>query len=115
VVIDGVSYRTVSMVACNGRRYGGPFIAAPNASLLDNTFHVVLMNGRGWFSIARYGLGLMLGWISMWPDVKIIRGRDVVVEGGGSSPVQADGDIVTALPARIFIDPEPVKLVYPVP
>lgn len=115
VVVDGILYRAVSIVACNGRRYGGPFVAAPNASLTDDSFQIVLMNGRGWLSIARYGLGLMLGRISMWPDVKIIQGRDVVVEGGESGPVQADGDIVTALPAHIFIDPEPVNLVYPVP
>ena len=112
IVIDGTAYRTVSMVACNGRRYGGPFVAAPGASLTENAFHVVLMEGRGWFSVARYGIGLMLGRISMWSDVRIIEGRDVKVEGGG--PVQADGDIVTNLPVRISMDSEPVKLVYPV-
>jgi len=114
VVIDGVQYRTVSIVTCNARRYGGPFVAAPAASLGDDTFHVVLMKGGGWFSIARYGLGLMLGRISMFPDVEIIKGRDVVI-GSGEGPVQADGDIVTALPAHIFIDPELVSLVYPAP
>ncbi len=112
VVIDGASYRTVSVVACNGRRYGGPFMAAPEASLADNTFEVVLMTGGGWFSVARYGLGLLLGRISMWPDVHIIKGREVSVEGVGG-PVQADGDIITNLPVRISVDSEPVKLIYP--
>jgi len=115
VVIDGVQHRAVSVVACNGRRYGGPFVVAPNASLEDDTFHVVLMKGRGWFSFARYGLGLMLGRISMWSDVNVIEGRDVVIEGGEDDLVQADGDIVTALPAHVFIDPEPVRLIYPAP
>ncbi len=112
VVIDGTSYRTVSMVACNGRRYGGPFVAAPGASLADNSFQVVLMSGRGWFSVARYGLGLLLGRISMWSDVKIVEGRNVTV-GGEGGPVQADGDIITNLPVRISVDSEPVKLAYP--
>ena len=113
VVIDGTSHRAVSMVACNGRRYGGPFVAAPRASLADDTFHIVLMTGRGWFSVARYGLGLMLGRISMWSDVQIIKGRNVIMDGGAGSPVQADGDIISVLPVHIFLDPEPVKLVYP--
>ncbi len=114
VVIDGETHCTVAVVVCKGRRYGGPFVAAPDASLRDDTFHVVLMKGRGWFSAARYGLGLMLGRISMWPDVSIVKGRNVDLGGEAGDPVQADGDIVSALPAHISIDPEPVKLVYPV-
>ena len=27
----------------------GPFVAAPDASLADDRFHVILMKGRGWF------------------------------------------------------------------
>jgi YegS/Rv2252/BmrU family lipid kinase len=115
MVIDGVQHRAVSIVACNGRRYGGPFLAAPDGSLEEATFHIVLMKGRGWFSIARYGLGLVLGRISMWSDVSVVKGKDMVIEGGEGGPVQADGDIVAALPAHIFIDPEPVHLIYPAP
>ena len=114
VVIDGAAHRTVAAVVCKGRRYGGPFVAAPDASLRDDVFHVVLMKGRGWFSVARYGLGLMLGRISMWSDVSIITGRDVELGGGAGDPVQADGDIVSTVPAHISIDPEPVRLIYPV-
>lgn len=113
IVIDGTAHATVSMVACNGRRYGGPFIAAPTASLSDDSFEVVLMKGRGWFSVARYGLGLILGRITMWPDVEVIRGRQLAIENGNGEPVQADGDIITRLPVHISIDPEPVWLVYP--
>lgn len=29
VTIDGVRHQSASAVACNGRRYGGPFVAAP--------------------------------------------------------------------------------------
>ena len=113
VTIDGTSYATVSVVVCNGRRYGGPFIAAPDAALDEDRFHVVLMQGRGWFNIARYGLALMLGCISKLSDVRLVIGRDVTVSGVPGRPVQADGDIVAHLPAHIDVDPEPVRLIFP--
>lgn len=113
VTIDGVVYQPVSMVACNGRHYGGPYIAAPEASLNEAQFHIVLMNGRGWLSIVRYGLGLMMGRITAWRDVELVAGREVIVHGDDGSPVQADGDIVATLPLRIALDPTPVRLVYP--
>lgn len=113
VTIDGVTYAAASVVVCNGRRYGGPFIAAPDASLSDGCFHVVLMPGRGWVNVARYGVALMLGRISRLSDVRVVVGRDVRVEGVPGRPVQADGDVVASLPVRIAIDPEPVRLVFP--
>jgi len=113
VVIDGEEHRSVSAVACNGRLYGGPFTAAPKACLTDGSFQVVLMKGRGWFSVVRYGAGLMLGRVGAWPDVSITTARDVVITGTTGQAVQADGDIITVLPVRISIDPEPVGLVYP--
>jgi YegS/Rv2252/BmrU family lipid kinase len=113
VTIDGVAYRPVSMVACKGRRYGGPFIAAPDASLGEDKFYVVLMNGRGWLSVIRYAVALAFGRITAWQDVQLIAGREVIVRGDAGQPVQADGDIVATLPLRIALDPHPVRLVYP--
>jgi YegS/Rv2252/BmrU family lipid kinase len=113
VMIDGAPHKSVSVVACNGRRYGGPFIAAPTANLADDSFQVVLMKGRGLFSVTRYGVALLVGKVGIWPDVDVLTGRDVTITGVPGQAVQADGDIIAALPARIQIDPEPVRLVYP--
>ncbi|MGE4063766.1 MAG: diacylglycerol kinase family protein [Rhodospirillaceae bacterium] len=113
VTIDGIPYHPVSMVACKGRRYGGPFIAAPDACLGEDKFQVVLMHGRGWLSVLRYSLGLLLGRLTIWRDVQLVSGREVIVNGAAEHPVQADGDIVATLPLKIGLDPEPVRLVYP--
>lgn len=113
VLIDGTAHASVSVVACNGRRYGGPFLAAPNAALADDSFQVILMKGRGPLSVMRYGAALLVGKVGLWPDVDIIAGRDVAITGAPGQAVQADGDIIAALPVRIQIDPETVGLVYP--
>ena len=113
ITIDGQGRGAVSAVACNGRRYGGPFVAASRANLADDSFQVVLMKGRGWFSVARYGAALIFGKVGVWSDVEIVTGRDVVISGASGQKVQADGDIIAALPVRIEIDPEPVRLAFP--
>ncbi|MDX2222737.1 MAG: diacylglycerol kinase family lipid kinase [Rhodospirillaceae bacterium] len=113
LVIDGAPHRTVSAVVCNGRHYGGPFVAAPGAALTDDLLHVVLLKGRGWTSVARYGLALVLGRLPTLADVDIVAGRRIAIRGTSAAPLQADGDIVTALPAEIAVDPEPVRLAYP--
>lgn len=113
VVIDGAAHKSVSVVACNGRRYGGPFLAAPAANLADDSFQVILMKGRGAFSVMRYGAALLVGKVGLWPDVEIKTGRDVAIAGMAGQAVQADGDIVAVLPVRLQIDPESVILVYP--
>lgn len=113
VVIDGAPYKTASVVACNGRRYGGPFIAAPDAALVDRCFHVILMTGSSWFDTTRYGAAFLLGRISRLSDVKVIPAREIVVNGIAGRPVQADGDIVARLPATISVDPEPLRLIFP--
>ena len=113
VTIDGAAYTSVSVVACNGRRYGGPFLAAPAADLAHDSLQVILMKGRGWFSVVRYGAALLIGKVGAWSDVAILSGRDVAITGILGQALQADGDIIAVLPVRIQIDPKPVRLAYP--
>jgi YegS/Rv2252/BmrU family lipid kinase len=113
VTVDGVAYRTVSAVICNGRHYGGPFVAAPAAALTDGLLHVILLKGRGWLSVARYSVALLLGRLGKLADVQFVPGRRVTVRSIGSLPVQADGDIITRLPAILTVDPQPIPLVWP--
>jgi YegS/Rv2252/BmrU family lipid kinase len=113
VMVDGVAYKTVSAVVCNGRHYGGPFVAAPAAALTDGLLHVILLKGRGWLSVARYSVALLLGRLGKLADVEFVPGREVTVRGTMHLPVQADGDIITRLPAKLSVDPQPIALVWP--
>jgi YegS/Rv2252/BmrU family lipid kinase len=113
VVVDGTSHRTTSAVICNGRHYGGPFVAAPQATVTDDLLHVILLKGRGWLSVLRYSAALLAGHLHRLNDVEIIAGRKISVAAQGARPVQADGDIITALPLQVGIDPERVRLAFP--
>ncbi len=114
VSINGGEYRPASVVICNGRRYGGPFIAARNASLYEARFRILLMYGRGWLSVLRYSIGLLVGRLTMWRDVQIVTAQDITVRGAVGQPIQIDGDATTTLPVHITMDPQPVLLIHPV-
>ncbi len=114
VQIDGQMYHAISAIVCNGRSYGGPFTAAPEADLEADDFQVVLFERTGWFNVLRYGMALIFGRLPYLSDVRIVPGRHVVIHGGEGAPVQADGDILARLPADIQVDAESVRFVFPV-
>jgi YegS/Rv2252/BmrU family lipid kinase len=113
VQIDGQMYWAVSAIVCNGRSYGGPFTAAPDADLEADDFQVVLFERSGWFNVLRYGLALVFGRLPYLSDIRIVPGRHIVIRGGDGAPVQADGDILARLPVAIQVDAEPVRFIFP--
>jgi YegS/Rv2252/BmrU family lipid kinase len=113
VTIDGTSFNACSVVVCNGRHYGGPFVAAPKASLADPAFEVCLLERGGWLHVLRYGIALVLGRLSALPDVKILTGHILRIEGEAGLPVQGDGDIIAHLPVEISVAKRTLELVIP--
>lgn len=113
VTVDGAAYQADSVVACNGRFYGGHFVAAPKGCLESAGFEVCLLTGAGAWNALRYGAALVLGRLPLLPDVRIVAGRDIVIEGEPGAPVQGDGDIVARLPVRITVADECLSLIYP--
>ncbi len=113
VTIDGRPFDARSVVVCNGRHYGGPFVAAPEASLGTPAFEVCLLERGGWAHVLRYGAALVLGRLSALPDVRILSGRLIRIEGQKGLPVQGDGDIIAALPVEIDVAETTLDLVVP--
>jgi YegS/Rv2252/BmrU family lipid kinase len=110
---DGVTYEGRMAVACNGRYYGGPFVAAPDADLESPTLDVCILPNPGVAGMLRYGLALPLGKLSDLPEVRVISARSLVITGPRGAPVQGDGDIVARLPAEISIADETIELICP--
>jgi YegS/Rv2252/BmrU family lipid kinase len=110
--IDGVPFEARWVVVCNGRHYGGPFVAAPLARLTEPGFSVCLLNGDG-FDLARYGAALALGRLSHQHDVRILPAHRVRIDGPIGHKVQGDGDIIGRLPVVIVAADRPIELVVP--
>jgi len=113
VTIDGQAHDACSVVVCNGRHYGGPFVAAPKASLAEPAFEVCLLKKGGYRHVIRYGAALVMGRLSTLPDVQILTGRTLKIEGEAGLPVQGDGDIIATLPVDIRVAERTLELVVP--
>jgi YegS/Rv2252/BmrU family lipid kinase len=110
---DGVEYEGRMAVACKGRFYGGPFIAAPDADLAAPSLELCILPNPGVAGMLRYGLALPLGKLPALPEVRVVSARHILITGPRGAPVQGDGDIVARLPAEISIADETVDLICP--
>lgn len=110
---DGVEYEGRMAVACKGRFYGGPFIAAPDADLAAPSLELCILPNPGVAGMLRYGLALPLGRLPALPEVRVVSARHILITGPRGAPVQGDGDIVARLPAEISIADETVDLICP--
>tara|TARA_E500000305_G_scaffold15375_1_gene11033 strand:+ start:381 stop:1370 length:990 start_codon:yes stop_codon:yes gene_type:complete len=117
VAINGHTYKAASVVVAKAHYYGGTFICAPDARLDADILHVCLFERAGKWNAVRYAANMMMGRLPSAAGYRIIQTRSVSIwaeEGAYSGdPVQADGDIVTNLPASISLPAQPLKLVVP--
>ena len=110
---NGKSYEGRMAVACKGRHYGGPFIAAPGADLEKPDLEICIMPNKGMAGALRYGLALPFGKLPKLPEIQRVSTQSLTIVGPRGAPVQADGDIVARLPAEITVASETVQLIVP--
>lgn len=113
IEVDGSRYEAASVVVSNGRHYAGRYVLAPEADITEPSFQVCLFERGGRLAALRYVLAMQLDRLTEEPDYRIVTGRKVRVEGPAGDPVQADGDIVAALPVDIEVVPDALDLVMP--
>jgi YegS/Rv2252/BmrU family lipid kinase len=111
--IDGAAFSTATAVICNGPLYGGPFVAAPDASLHDSPLYVLLLHRKGLWNVLRYAAALGLGRLARLPDVEIRPFDRLVLQHPGRAPFQADGDVIAHLPLCIDRSGQTIALLWP--
>ncbi|MCZ6689685.1 MAG: diacylglycerol kinase family lipid kinase [Planctomycetota bacterium] len=87
--------------------YGGILRVAPRARPDDGLIDVCIFGGRKRTDLLRYAAALPFGLHLAYPDVRYLRGKEVLVEAteGGEIPVELDGDPGGTLPARFRVLP----------
>lgn len=113
VTVDGTVYQACTVVACNGRFYGGPMVVAPNARLWDDGLEVCLLAGSGAWNALRYGAALLFGRLPRLKDVLLVHGQRIRVDGASGEPVQGDGDIIAKLPVDIAVAAASLDMLFP--
>ena len=112
ISIDGATFDARWAIATNGRLYGGAFVLAPNASLLDKGFDVVMMQGGLGLTLAQL-LSLGLGRLASAPGVTIVRGHDITITSKRAAASQVDGDPFEPLPLQITSNGPSFRLLVP--
>jgi YegS/Rv2252/BmrU family lipid kinase len=114
VTADGTAYDCASVIVAKGRFYAGRYVAAPEASLDRASFELVLFERGGRLAVLRYALALGLGRLHAAKGVRILRAREVSIDGAaasaGGEPVHADGEMIGTLPARFTIAPDRLRV-----
>ena len=111
VTIDGRDHEAASVVVSNGRFYAGRFLLAPEARLDEPRLHACLFRYGDPFNTLRYALALQRGHLPGSRGFEIVTGQDIRIEGEPNAPLQADGDVVARLPARISTLPNALQMV----
>ena len=111
VLCEGEELHAAGIVAARGPHYGGGFVMAPEARLTRPAFELCCAAGGGTLDIARQGLALGLGRFHRLPGMTLRRTATVEIDGPSDEPVQADGDPVGHLPARIAIAETAIQMI----
>lgn len=109
--IERVSGATV--IICNGRHYGGAYVAAPSADISKPSFQVVVSERPGILNMARYAWGLGAGRLSRFPDIRILEATSVRLPGNQLKTLQLDGDAHTTRISEIKVAARPLSLIVP--
>lgn len=111
VEVDGKPYPAAAVLIAKGHYYGGRFVIAADARLDQPRLHVALFERPGRWNLLRYAFALASDRIGRLSDVRILPATSVTVRGPLGELVQADGDLVTALPLTISLAERPLELV----
>ena len=115
VEMDGKRYTTGFVLSARARNYGGDLELARNVTLLDDTFEVVIFEGKTTWPFTKYLAGAAMGNMASMSGVTIVRGRELKLSPLSDEPifVQLDGEIAGQLPATIEIVPDALTLMTP--
>lgn len=109
VVANGREVRCEAVYIAKGRLFAGPWSFAPEAALEQPLLHIVALRCAGRRDFARF---LWMLWrahrLSNSPNILSFTCTAVLVDGAPDLPLQADGDVVAHLPARIDLHAEPL-------
>lgn len=92
-----------------GRYFAGPWSFAPDAQLADPRLHVVALTRARRRDFARFAWAMLSGVpVGRLPGVVAFTCTELSATASTPLPVQADGDVVAALPAKMKLRPDPM-------
>ncbi|HUO69922.1 MAG TPA: diacylglycerol kinase family protein [Solirubrobacteraceae bacterium] len=116
VRVDGGEPHVVSgytVAVANSKAYGGGMYMAPDASLEDGQFDVIIVGHVPKGRFLRLLPTVFKGEHVRQPNVVVLRGQDVHVSADRPFTMYADGDPIAELPVTVDVLPGAVRVLVP--
>jgi YegS/Rv2252/BmrU family lipid kinase len=116
VTIDGGEPITMSgytVAVANSKAYGGGMYLAPDASLDDGLFDIVMTADVPRLRFLRLLPTVFKGEHVKQPGVTVLRGAEVHVSADRPFTVYADGDPIAELPVTVRVHPAAIRAIVP--
>lgn len=112
VQYDGqsVTGRANSVIAANGRYFGGGMFIAPNASLDDGLLDLIFIGDLGKVEVVVNLPRLYRGTHIYHPKVRVYRAREIRVTAKERMLIQADGELAGQAPVTFRIIPQALQV-----
>lgn len=112
---DGVQHPAAWAVVTNIAHYGGPYVLLPNADPGEAVLTAILFRKAGRIAMCSNLLRIGLGIAAKANAVSVIRATSFEISGpsGVIVPVQVDGDAAGALPLRIDVTDQVIRVLAP--
>jgi YegS/Rv2252/BmrU family lipid kinase len=113
--LDGVAHSLTgyTVAVANSAAYGGGMLLAPDASLQDGLFDVVLIADESRWKFLRQLPKVFRGEHVGLPAVSVLRARRVEIQADRPFTMYADGDPIAELPVTVTVLPGAVKVMVP--
>ena len=116
ITADGqtTEQKLLMVAVCNGRRFGGGMNVAPEASITDGLFDLILIHPVSKLGILRLLPGFIKGKHLSLPMVELKRCSDVrIVQGADTMTVNVDGELMRCNDVRFHIQPMALNVLAP--
>lgn len=115
ITMDGVTHEvtTLLMAVANGRFFGGGMMICPGADMSDGEFDVCVIGDVGKLKTLFLLPRVFSGSHVEHPEVQVLRGREIHIDGPPHVHIQADGEIIGRLPATFEIKPGALPMLLP--
>jgi len=102
-----------SAVVGKSRYYGGKFMVTPRASLKDDCLDLCVFKNKGTLSMIKYACGVLTGNHLRHTGIYYAKAHELEMSSSEEIYVQADGDFLGRLPARLGVTRDALSVMVP--